>query len=130
MRGRPAPEAAAAREGAAAESGCEWIGEEAEGVKLPSFPDFPTELDFSLPPLPRLLPRSLQLQRASAEQWRHGAAHSRAHASLDETAGGWTPVAAGASAGIAAGALLLLLGMGYSERRRRAGVSNLRTSHS
>lgn len=37
------------------EPGCEWVAEHSESLKLPRFPDLRT-LDFTVPPLPRLLP--------------------------------------------------------------------------
>ena len=55
-----------------AESGCAWVGE-SESLGLPSFPEFPTNLDFNLPPIPRLLPPWEQLRalRHEAPQQEH-----------------------------------------------------------
>ena len=125
MRGRPAPEAAPVGN-AAAGGDCAWIGEEGSiaegGVQLPSFPEFPARHDFSVPPLPRLLPSSLQLQSA-AEAWQQSAPQRE---QLGRGAHNWAHVGAGASVGVVAGSLLLLLSIGHSRRRRghRGGFSN------
>lgn len=56
LLGRPG----ATGEIAAAEPGCEWLSESSEELQLPDFPS-PVSFEFSLPPIPRLLPSREQL---------------------------------------------------------------------
>lgn len=43
------------------EQGCDWI-RQGEALQLPDFPDFGEGFDFTLPPIPRLLPSQQHLQ--------------------------------------------------------------------
>lgn len=130
--GKPAAAIRAPAAGAA-EAGCEWL-EQAKYYDLPAFPDFPAdELNFELPPLPRLLPSTHQLQslleqqqqaassspkflyRASAQAAQVSSADGRA-ASLP-----WASAAAGGGIGFAASALVVfgLAHRGWLGRGRR-----------
>lgn len=62
MIGRPLP--ASPRGGAAAESGCEWLEAATEELQMPDFPKI-ADFEFSLPPIPRLMPPWTQLQMHS-----------------------------------------------------------------
>lgn len=57
---------------AAAEPGCEWVGQGEAQLELPDFPSLGGGLDFSLPPIPRLLPTWEHLQSlAPAADFEH-----------------------------------------------------------
>ncbi len=85
----------------AAEPGCEWISE--GQLNLPDAPSFPTDLNFQIPPIPRLLPAWQQLQSLGSRQERR----ERAERSHPRFAGRFVGgIAAGALAG--AGTLVLV----------------------
>lgn len=97
--------------------GCEWIAEaEARGLSLPEAPPFPTELDFRLPPIPRLLP-SYQYLQSLATPMDLPAARERTQAAGVSNAWALEPLAAGFGIGILA-ASVILVGGGWMRRRR------------
>lgn len=57
--------------GTSIEPNCKWIVESDGGLELPAFPEFPDSLDFSLPPIPRLLPDWQHLQSLIIDEGNH-----------------------------------------------------------
>ena len=111
--GKP-PTAAAAT----AEPGCEWLGD-ANSLELPGFPDM-SGVEFTLPPLPRLLPQWQQLGWVQAQQreW-HQARIALAEA--NGNAAVWTDAAAGAAVGFGAVALVAVVALGINRARKARG---------
>lgn len=58
MIGAPTADAATA----AAQQDCEWLGDAMPMLELPAFPEFPKSHEFTLPPIPSLLPKWQTLQ--------------------------------------------------------------------
>ena len=91
------------------EPGCAWLEEAADDLELPEFPNLPAALDgtvqFSLPPIPRLIPPSEHLELFQ----------SRAP---EETTTALAALGAGA-AGVGLGALVLSLPVLIVGRRKR-----------
>ena len=71
------PPMASSSEGIAPEAGCDWIKEKSAELQLPGFPDFPTDMEFTLPPIPRLMPRMqfLESRREGALLAHHEPGH-------------------------------------------------------
>ena len=106
---------AAAREPAAAGSGCEWVGRGVERLRLPSFPAFPTsDSSFILPPIPRLMPSWERLQvLKSSPQYAALAPPQESDVSVAASVG------AGAAIGFGLAALVLLGAASLSTRGAR-----------
>tara|TARA_B100000513_G_scaffold119762_1_gene52693 strand:- start:1286 stop:2815 length:1530 start_codon:yes stop_codon:yes gene_type:complete len=84
----------------ASDASCEWISETSAELNLPSFPDFGEGFEFSLPPIPRLLPSGQMLQSLSKP----------AKPTSTQVSGSTTPMLLGVSVGgVSLGAALTLL---------------------
>lgn len=77
---------ASSSEGIAPEAGCDWINEKSAELQLPGFPDFPTDMEFTLPPIPRLMPRMQFLE--SRREGPLVAHHESGHVTPKAEAGG------------------------------------------
>ena len=100
----------------AAEPGCEWLGglEVGGGLELPEFPALGELIEFSLPPIPRLLPPLERLQAFSGDP----------PTALPR--GRWSAVGA-AIAGVPAGALLAAVAIAARRcRSRKCGRTSLK----
>ena len=80
------PPMASSSEGIAPEAGCDWINEKSAELQLPGFPDFPTDMEFTLPPIPRLMPRMQFLE--SRKEGALVAHHEPGHVTPKAEAGG------------------------------------------
>lgn len=109
---------------AATEPGCEWLEENGGAqLELPDFPGFefngeswPFELPGAVPPLPRLLPR-----------WQHVLTQGPSQGApvlqtQQQQNGQVSAFAAGAGMGVGAGVAALVLFVGLTRRRTRAGA--------
>lgn len=108
-----------------AEAGCEWL-QDAEQLELPDFPDIGESFDFSLPPIPRLLPPLEQLQALAPAGLQHPAVTQQTSNSASTE---WAPVIAGLvgpPAGAAGAALALGLITVWQRRRRTQPIQQRR----
>lgn len=128
-----------------AETGCDWLND-ANYFDLPAFPEFPAnELGFELPPIPRLLPTTQQLQSlvdqkplpwSAYPKFMSRAAEGQFSSSADDgqqQSIAWSAVAGG-GVGFAASAIFII---GFAYRgwmsrgcRREGRVAVVRSSNS
>lgn len=139
--------AGASRQGVQASPDCKWVSERATQLQMPEFPDF-GGLKFSVPPLPRLLPRWQQnpwqqsMGVISNQYAQVGPTHTTTQSQVGPTyqttdkttlsqvgptqgpiqteESAWAPVAVGAGAGFASAALVVGFAGFFMFRKPRA----------
>lgn len=110
---------------AAADPGCEWLEREVETLRLPAFPS-PEHVDFSLPPLPGLLPSELYHEGATLSQHRGGTSSRSAPGTSSLPRADLLGVALGLGIGTGASALVLVMAALLAKRRTTGGGGRLK----
>ena len=106
------------------EQGCEWLSLESEPLRLPEFPAFEHGLHFSLPPLPRLLPPSWQLELSSRDS---ASSMQVAQAPIGAPHAVVAGIGVGAASVVMASAALLLCARRQGARGGRPALQRQRT---
>ena len=116
---------ASSSDGIAPEAGCDWINEKSAELQLPGFPDFPTDMEFTLPPIPRLMPRMqfLESRREGALVAHHEPGTPKAEAREPTVVGASSELpsmAIGALVGFGGTGSILFLGTAAARRFQQA----------
>ena len=114
----------AAQQQPAAEPNCEWISR-SDALELPEFPQLPRELDFALPPIPRLLPSWEQLQQLQSRGVRPAGTLEASRAHRDEPHASTASSALVATAGVAGFLVAFGVGVAFAWRVRRWQLPSL-----
>ena len=133
-RGQQLPAAASALK---AEAGCEWIQDKAASLEMPEFPEFPADMKFKIPPIPRLIPSWRLLQSSLFRQQRSGgelayALGVDAPAVVESSSlGASFGVGVGGAAAMSAAAVVIisLVVPALRRRRRRSMLAPVRSAH-
>ena len=107
---------------------CEWIrGGRAALPEIPEFPAFPSKAEFKLPPIPRLLPSTLQLQQLrSGEGVPFAGLGSAEVLPVQHEVALHQPVAQVLAAGTATFLVTLAAGVWFGRHLNRRGRLNVR----